>query len=48
MAFLELDVYNRLPLTLDKQARALSMEAINFSNKVAADTENTPEAKSNS
>jgi hypothetical protein len=47
MGFLELDVYNRIPLILDKQARVSSTEAINFSNKFSADTENKPAAKSN-
>jgi hypothetical protein len=39
MAFLQLNVYNRIPLTLDKQARVSGTEAINFGNKVSADTE---------
>jgi len=48
MAFLQLNVYNRIPLILDKQARVSSTEAINFSNKFSADTENNPVAKATS
>ena len=47
MVFLQLNVYSRFPLILDKQAHVSSTETINFSNKVSADTENTPAAKSN-
>jgi len=47
MVFLQLNVYNGIPLILDKQARVSSTKTINFSNKVSADNENTPAAKSN-
>ena len=47
MFFLQLNVYNRIPLILDKQACISSTETTNFSNNVSAGTENKPAAKSN-
>lgn len=47
MFFLQLNVYNRIPLILDKQARVSSTETTNFSNNVSVSTENKPAAKSN-
>jgi len=47
MGFLQLKVYNRIPLILDKQAHVSSTETINFSNKVSMVTENNPAAKNN-